>query len=722
MMQSFAWWRRLAPALLLASAAFISSADAHATSAPVATSAAASPGSVITLAQHGFGDRQNSYAWSMDWFKGKLYVGTGRDVLCVEDETSAFYFPFANIYKTNAAPSVHCPKNPYELDLRAEIWQYTPQTGRWRMVYRAPADIRNPLARGRFVARDIAYRGMAVMRDSHGRQALFISGVTADEYLPELAQSHPPRLLRTYDGLHFADIARPIIVHYSGAFLDHRPIGFRGLDVWNNRLYVLASTALTGDGEVFEVRHPFAATAQFIQVTPPGMHIFEMEKFDGHLYFGTGSFTDGYGVYRTPSTNAPRRAPWTLKPVVTNGAGNPQEVSVVSMHVFKGHLYVGAAGWWHTGSAQAQPPAELIRIDHDDQWELVAGDPRKGPDGQWRYPISGLPGGFGNPFNSHFWRITDEGGALFVGTNDWSWMLQNTKQWAPRTWRLVSRVLKPGFGFDLWKSCDGVSWTPVTINAFGVDEDDFGARTLVPARGGFILGTADHAHGTRIWQARGLSSCGGPSGRQARAARTASVQPPQSLLTDVQAGGTVLSWEPSSGATSYRVERAQYVEVPVSLQSPGLLPRSLPSEDALPGPVAPGTPGSLRVQIPSLGPFDTLGTTTHLYFVDRTAQPGVRYDYRVVAEAGPGATSAPSNLQQVPDPRPPATFAQLEQASHGSAVVAAMAQARGGKNGVLARLARLARTAGDDQVRELAYRLERRLRYENVAASSAGGG
>ncbi len=33
------------------------------------------------IAQDGFGERDNSYAWSMGWFKGKLYVGTGRDVL-----------------------------------------------------------------------------------------------------------------------------------------------------------------------------------------------------------------------------------------------------------------------------------------------------------------------------------------------------------------------------------------------------------------------------------------------------------------------------------------------------------------------------------------------------------------------------------------------------------------------------------------------------------------
>jgi hypothetical protein len=649
-------------------------------------------------------------------------VGTGRNVKCVENVTNEFYFPFQKNYVTNPAPDTHCPRNPYNLDLRAEIWQYTPRTGTWRRVYRSPADIRNPRARGKFVARDIAYRGMTVMRDAAGRQALYIGGVTTDEYLPELARSHPPRLLRTYDGVHFHNIAVPLIVHYNGEFFDHRPIGFRGLQVWNHRLYALASTALTGDGAVFEVRHPFAAKAQFVQVSPPSLHVYEMEQFDGRLYFGTGSFSAGYGVYRTPSRRVPSRRPWRLRAVVTHGAGNPVQVSVLSMHAFKGHLYVGTAGWWHSGQGQTQPPGELIRIGHRDQWEVVAGDPRKGPDGHVRYPISGLPGGFGNSFNAHLWRMTDEGGALFMGTNDWSWYLENTRQWAPTWWRLVDRVLQPGFGFDLWKSCDGVSWTPVTINAFGFDPEDFGVRTLVPTADGFILGTADIAHGTRIWQGHDLSSCGSPGSRQARAAQTGPIAAPQNLLTDVQPGGTVLSWDPSAGAARYRVERAQYIDAPLSLQPPAMLPEGLPGEDAVPVPVAPGTPGSLDVRVPVLGSFQSVGTTTSTFFVDRTRTPGVRYLYRVVAETASGEPSALSNLQQVPDPRPPATFAELERAAHGSTLIAGIAQAHGDRARVLSRLAQLARTTDDDQVRELAYRLARRLKYANVAASHARSG
>lgn len=35
------------------------------------------------VASAGFGDPHNSHAWSMEWFKGRLYVGTSRDILWV---------------------------------------------------------------------------------------------------------------------------------------------------------------------------------------------------------------------------------------------------------------------------------------------------------------------------------------------------------------------------------------------------------------------------------------------------------------------------------------------------------------------------------------------------------------------------------------------------------------------------------------------------------------
>ena len=682
--------RRLLMALLLAAAVL----------APPAAQAASTAPLPDLLARKGFGDRQNSYAWSMAWFKGKLYVGTGRSVMCVEAATSQFYFAFTSFYKTKPGPSVHCPPDPYDMDLRAEIWRYTPSSGTWERVYRAPADVPNPRARGKFLARDIAYRGMKVVRDRHGRKALFISGVTANEYVPEVGRKHPPRLLRTYDGERFHDVSVPLIINRSGDFPDRRPIGYRGLEVWHNRLYVVASAALTGDGAVFEVRRPFARKARFRQVSPTDMHVFELQRFDGDLYVGTGSFEEGYGVHKA---HAPARR-LRFQPVVTGGAGQGGKmVSVLSMYPFRGRLYVGGVSWY-SAELRELPASELIRIDRDGQWDVVTGDERPGPDGRMRSPISGLPAGFGNIFNSHLWRMVERDGTLYVGTLDWSWLLQENEEWADEWSGLVDQALTGEVGFDLWASCNGADWFPISRTAFGNDGYDFGVRSLVNTPGALYVGTANHAFGTKIWnERRPLCKATG----ETRAA-------PRRLLTDVQRDGTVLSWDAAPGAARYRVERAAYVDAPATFAFPvGAAALGADPVATLPRPVPAGTPGGVDVRLPLRGPFTTIGHTTGQAFVDATRTLGARYAYQVVAERPGGRASLPSNVQVVPDPRPAATWEQLARLAPASRVAAASVR-RGGPGGRRA-LARLARTAVDERVRRLAVRLERRLRYRDAA-------
>jgi hypothetical protein len=163
----------------------------------------------------------------------------------------------------------------------------------------------------------------------------------------------------------------------------------------------------------------------------------------------------------------------------------------------------------------------------------------------------------------------------------------------------------------------------------------------------------------------------------------------------------VISWDRSANAVRYRVERAEYVRAPLTLRPPGAS-RDMP------------------VQAELRRPFTTVGTTSRPYFVDRTRQPGTSYMYQVVAEAPGGGASTPSNSQVVPDPRPPATFAQLEEAARDPGAVAAIARAH--RLGDRRLLARLSRSARDDRVRELARRLERRLRYQDLAGGPAQGG
>jgi hypothetical protein len=682
-----------------------------------ASAAQLPPGALLTappevrlIAQNGFGDPRNSVAWSMARFRGRIYVGTGRLVACVENQTIDFFLRVSQRYVTNPFPGVTCPPDPYDMDLRAEIWEYTLRTGKWRRVYKSRADVPNPRARGKFVARDIAFRGMTVFRDARGRKRLYVGGVTADEYLPELKRKYPPRILSSRDGRHWrATPARDVVVRVPyGVF---RPIGFRTLRVWRGRMYIGVTPGLTGDGAIFEVERPWSPRrARFRQITPSTMSVFEFDKFDRALYAGTGDRERGYGVYRITRKRSRHR----VEPIVTDGAGRGQTVtSVVGMHVFKRRLYVGSSGWYNK---ESNPVSEIIRIDRAGGWQVVAGPPRT-VRGQLVGPISGLADGFNNPFSAHFWRMATYRGEIVVGTNDWSYLTvlayPAIEPWAVD---LIELFLTGERGFDLWASCDGVNWRAITRNAFGGNRYDFGARNLVPAYGRLFVGSANHAEGTKVWSYR-ANGCPG-TGRAAAAAAERTRQPiPQALMTDVQQEGTVLSWRPAAAAsgTRYRVMRATYTDVPLGLSRPDVMPNGFPLEGALPGVGAPRAKGSGTADLPVTKGFATIGTTRERFFVDRTARRGAHYAYQVVAEAPSGARSAPSNVQVVPDPRPAPELAAAG-ARAAAATMSRVADDAAARRATLRRLARLRRAVRPGSDRQLLLeRLERRVRYAGIA-------
>jgi hypothetical protein len=621
-------------------------------------------------ASNGFGSAANSYSWSMAWFKGKLYVGTARSQLCVEGATIDFYTPGYYRSPLEGFPEVACPPDRYDMDLRAEIWQFDPAPGRWTLVYRSPADIPNPRAPGKFVARDIGFRNMHVHRG-----ALYVAGVTTDEYIPELAETHPPRILRTTNGRSFKPLnAEPGVLRTP--FGPQRAMGYRAMTTFEGRLLVTAGGGLTGDGVVLEVKHPASRSPSFEQVSPEHLAVFELQPFNGSLYVGAGDSRAGYSVWKSDGAE--------FRPLVVGGAGRGAAMtSVVSMHVYKRRLYVSASGW-----AVVFPSSELIRVNPDDSFDVVVGNPRVAPDGTFRYPISGLPDGYGNLFNGHFWRQATHGGALYMGTNDWSW--------AFRSWPIVGPLLQPEYGFDMYGTCDGQYWWTLTRDAFGAGLYNFGARTLASTVAGGFVGSANHVRGTSVWRTIDPSPCL-PANRAVREgdATVARAAAPRRLLTDERSCGTVLSWE--GGARRYRILRSEYRDVEVGVRAGAGVPAGALGDLA----AAPVSRGSTPLALAVAGRPRVIGTTRGRVFVDRAVRPGARYAYRVVG----GRWS--SNTAVVPSARPAATFAEARAAVQRlRGGVRAVAAARGDA----ASLARFVRTAeGDEQVLEDARDVVRRL-------------
>ena len=564
------------------------------------------PSEIAKAALQGFGDRQNSLPWSMAWWpctsreicqpwQNKLYVGTGRSILCVQQATLQYFKPDERQYPPTD-PDVSCPPDAHDLKLQAEIWRWTAETNLWERIYQSPNDVPIP-GTSKFTARDIGFRGMLVFKEADGTEALYVSGDSTrggpdgtgfDGAVP------PPRLLRSVDGVHFEAVpfdpdqvlGSPIVA------------GYRTPKAYNGRLYVVGSLGQFGQGVLLEAAHPeLGAFRQVSGNRPDGkpLTFFEIETYNGFLWAGTGVNPQNdrtpFSLLKTDATGDP---PYTFTTVIPDGAyGKRPSAAVISMHVFGGRLFVGT-------------DREVLRVNPDDTWELVVGDPRKAPDGWKLAPLSGFESGFDNFFNVHMWRMGSYAPAgplpvpwLYVGTLD-----QGTR-W--RNFPFLGTMLQPGLGFDLYTTPGGWHYAAVSRNGFG-DKFNTGIRSFAVTPYGLFFGAANRFYGEQIYLGRNVTNpVGAPKGLEAESVGT-------------RAG---LVWEGAPTAVKFHVFRSSGFGAPTEIGSTN----------------ATATTG--RGYLDKISPFRS-------------------YHYYVVAEDDGGNMSEPSNVVRVPFKGPVPTFKLLE--------------------------------------------------------------
>src|SRR5262249_6323395 len=105
--------------------------------------------------------------------------------------------------------------------------------------------------------------------------------------------------------------------------------------------------------------------------------------------------------------------------------------------------------------------------------------------------------GFDNVANGYFWRMAEFDGSLYLGTFNWTALLPYLRPLRPGDrgerfahWLGIDNLLRFDGGFDLFRSQDGVHWSPVTTTGFG-NPYNFGARTMIGTPSGLFVGTAN---------------------------------------------------------------------------------------------------------------------------------------------------------------------------------------------------------------------------------------
>lgn len=473
------------------------------------------------IAPKGFGNPDNAYAWSMVWYKERLYVGTQPQAECVQKAIFAQYSGDPTFYPPGDL-GIHCPDQVEDLEVPAEIWCWDPATRIWDMVYRSPVELPVAGAPGKFVARDIGFRDMMVYTEPDGTEALYVSGFCSRDYNRDLP---PPRILRSTDGMTFDPIPQD-----PGTFLGDLDLmegitlsGFNRMFTHKERFYVGVGGAY-GHAVLLESERPWEGNDSFRVVSPPGATLTGVASYNGQLYIATGAQpVEGVPPFEILRTDATGPAPYTYTTVLPNGGYNEgtPSTTIVKMYVYKNRLWAGS-----------NRPTELYRINPDDTWDVIVGPPRQTPDGV-KYPLSGLDEGFDWGFNIHVHQMEEHEDWLYMGSNDYG--NQNPWRYIPY---LVNQI-GAQFGFDLYRTQDGHYLHEITVNGLEGISAQFSARNLVSTPEGLFLGSLSNHEGCAVWQ-------GKPRG-------LVNTRPPTRLEIEPWQLGGLLHWEPSPDAVRYHI-------------------------------------------------------------------------------------------------------------------------------------------------------------------------
>ncbi len=442
------------------------------------------------ISKNGFGDGYNAYAYSMAWFNGHIFVGTGRANL----QLLKFAMPFV---KMDTWP-VECPHPNYSREFehqaaRGEIWRYHPPSGVWARVFQAPLIVDKE---GMEFSRDLGFRAMAVFQGkSDSKPALYIPTWSR-------SRSDGPEMLRTGDGAHFDVLQKPRFHTPAG---DITLTAIRALTVFKGRLFTTPTGGSKGNVNgagisfVYATDDPTAGRWECVNdpdigfgVPPLVVTTYELAVLGDHLYAGTGG-SEGFQIWRTRAEGKP---PFEWEKVMEGGAGRgPLNQGPVAMMGFNGALYIGTGiqnGGYDWRNKIGPAAAEIIRLNPDDSWDIVVGNPRCG-----KRPVSGVFAGFNNYFSGYLWRMGIYDGWLYAGTMDWSVILRysNLREKPTNGARVIAEAGVENFidyqgGFEMWRTCDGDNWIPVTRRGFG-NAYNYGLRNIIPTPHGLFLGTAN---------------------------------------------------------------------------------------------------------------------------------------------------------------------------------------------------------------------------------------
>ena len=435
--------------------------------------------------------KQNNYAWSMAEFGDYIYVGTGRNLPQY----------VVNLIKLDVKMPLLI--STIEQNNNPEIWRYKKDgTEDWKKVFKT-TDSDNVMG----------FRFMTVHTAENSSPALYAATVSPDDT--------GVIVYKTTDGSNWTNV---------GVLKGNTS---RAMISYKGNLYV-ATIDSTNDGTqkflLYKSKDPeffeFELAVDFndpsyIREKNPAAPVSDIAEFNNKLYVAVGG-SEGFELWRTEG-ETPKLNEWKI--VGDKGFGDKMNQASLAIGVFKDHLYV---------SAMKEFPliillplgAELIRIDKNDNWEIVVGgdaiEPTDTQIGKRGKAISGYSGGFSNPFNVYLWQAKPYKDNLIVTTFDNGSNIEAIRDIAllnkdilvekvgetifnllikvyDKVLALLKKVEYPR-GFDIYMSNDGVNFNAVSLDGLGNGNNYGGRMVLEDSEGNLYVGTANPYDGCEVFK------------------------------------------------------------------------------------------------------------------------------------------------------------------------------------------------------------------------------
>lgn len=232
--------------------------------------------------------------------------------------------------------------------------------------------------------------------------------------------------------------------------------------------------------------------------------IYQMAVFNEKLYAAPFNYTTGAELWCSAD---PAPGNWTR--VIEGGFHKPNVEGFMTVTSFKDYIYLGTVAYpGYFDDIEDLLGCEILRIDKDNNVELLVGQTRYSGEPNEIKPLSGYGSGFDYAPNVYIWNGIEYDGWLYMATFDAGGLgLDFMTEMFPEGFSddLMS-ILESIYGgdhskwggFDFWRTENGVDWEPISLDGFE-NLHNFGIRSFAKTPWGLLVGAANPYDGFELW-------------------------------------------------------------------------------------------------------------------------------------------------------------------------------------------------------------------------------